>query len=138
MSEPLQPTSLAAENPFVPRFMLAILAMAIVFPIHLLLFSSENDQFYLYYALSLGGLLILAAYILRNSGGWAFAAFFIATMSLQNVYLGFLLNYEQNPEMIPTLVLIETKTVLLFGGFGFLLLLSWSTLWTRRGWDLGS
>ncbi|MBV9180511.1 MAG: hypothetical protein JO356_04305 [Acidobacteria bacterium] len=120
-----------------PRYWLAAAVSAVVFPIHLLLLSSGNDNFYTHYGLAVIGLLAIGVYISRRAGMWTFAAFFIVAMCLQNLYLGFLLNYQKSPELFPTLVLIETKTVLLFGGAGLLLLMSWR-LWIGCQWDLGT
>jgi hypothetical protein len=103
-------------------FRSSCLVLLLLLPIYLLVLRVEQPSFYFEFAVALCFVLSLCTYMLWKEAGWLFASVLVAAICLQNLYLGALLNFQTNPLLVPTLVLIETKTAILYGGFAAVVL----------------
>lgn len=99
------------------EFGLTGLVLLLLLPVHLLVLSVNQPSFYSLYAVALFALMAFCAYMLWKKAGWVLASAFLVGVCFQNLFLGWLLNFQQEPELIPMLALVEIKTVILFAGF---------------------
>jgi hypothetical protein len=93
------------------------LALLLLLPIYLLVLQADKPSFYLEFGITLFAILGLCTYLLWRQAGWLFPSLLVAAICFQNLYLGTLLNFQPSPLLMPMLVLIETKTAILYGGF---------------------
>ena len=93
------------------------LPLLLVLPIFLLVLRVDQPSFYFDFGFALLAVLGFCTYALCKQAGWVFASLLVTAICFQNLYLGTLLNFQPNPLLVPMLVLIETKTAILYGGF---------------------
>jgi hypothetical protein len=93
------------------------LSLLLLLPIYLLVLQVDQPSFYLEFAFALLAVLGFCTYALCKKAGWVFASILVTAISFQNLYLGTLLNFQPNPLLVPMLVLIESKTAILYSGF---------------------
>src|SRR5215467_11938520 len=99
------------------NFTSAAKVVLFLLPVYLLLLWADQPSFYSQFAIALLALLGLCTYLFWKGHGWVLASIFLVAACFQNLYLGILLNYQQYPVLVPILVLVETKTAVLYGGF---------------------
>src|ERR1700751_1595098 len=93
------------------------LPLLLVLPIFLLVLRVDQPSFYFDFGFALLAVLGFCTYALCKQAGWVFASLLVTAICFQNLYLGTLLNFQPNPLLVPMLLLIETKTAILYGGF---------------------
>ena len=112
-----------------PETRATLLIALLLAPIGLLVLYVDSPLFFTFYAASIFGVLAFSVYLLRKNVGWVMVSIFFLAVCFQNVSLGWMLNFQPHPALVPMLVLIETKTAFLFGAFG--IVICWR-LWSRR------
>lgn len=111
-------------------FSLLALVLALLLPIHLLVLAANQSSFLWLDATLLAAVLAISLRMQLKDAGWLFVASVFIASCFQNIFLGGLLNLQPDPVVFPMLVLIETKTALLFGGFAICALLE------LRRWEI--
>jgi hypothetical protein len=99
------------------EFRRAVIGLLLITPLYALVLKSDGLYFSLELALGLGLLLGLALRRWkRRREGWILVSVFLGAALFQNLILGIFLGFGVPGSAFPVLVLIELKTLLLYGG----------------------
>lgn len=115
------------------EFRRAVIGLLLVIPLYALVLVGGSLDFYPGLALGVGLLLgLVVRRWRRHREGWILVSLFLAAALFQNLILGVLLGFGVPGSTFPVLVLIELKTLVLYGGAFLLTVFSFR----RRGMKL--